>query len=95
MLKACLLRMQLYFSGCRSLKEKRRRVKGLRARIGRAVNVAVCESDHQDAHQRSEWSVIAAAADAVVVERILADVERTVEYSVDAELVGAQREWLL
>ena len=94
MLRSCLLQLELYFNGCRSLKEKRRRLKGLRDRVGRAVNVAVCESGHQDSHQRSEWSVIAAAADAVVVERMLAEIERTVQFSVDAELVGVQREWL-
>ena len=94
MLKTCLLQLELHFAGCRSLKEKRRRLKGLKDRLGRAVNVAVCESGHQDSRQLSQWSVIAAAADAVVVERILAEVERTVQFSVDAELVGVQREWL-
>ena len=92
--KCCLLQLDLYFGGCRSLKEKRRRLKGLRDRLGRAVNVAVCESGYQDAHQRSEWSVVATAADAVIVEQILAEVERTVQFSVDAELIGARREWL-
>ncbi len=93
-LKCCLLQFDLHLQGCRSLKEKRRRLKGLHARLGRAVNVAVCESGHQDSHQRSEWSVIAAAADAVIVERILADLERTVQLLVDAQLVGVRREWL-
>lgn len=94
MLKSCLLQFDLYFSGCRSLKEKRHRLKGLRDRLGKAVNVAVCESGHQNSHQRSQWSVIAAAADAVIVEKILADVERTVQFAVDGELIGVQREWL-
>lgn len=92
--KCCLLQLDFYFGGCRSLKEKRRRLKGLRDRLGRMVNVAVCESGHQDSHQRSEWSVVAAAADAVVVEQILAEVERTVQLAVDGELVGTRREWL-
>ena len=92
--KACLLRIDLHFSGCRSLKEKRQRLRGLRDRLGQASNVAVCESGRQNAHQRSEWSIIALAADAVVVERILADAERLVERSLDAQLVGAEREWL-
>ena len=94
MLKSCVLQLDFHFGGCRSLKEKRRRLKGLRERLGRAVNVAVCESGHQDSHQRSEWSVIAAAADAVVVEKTLAEVERAVQFSVDGELVRVQREWL-
>ncbi len=94
MLRCCLLQFDLRFAGCRSLKEKRQRLKGLKDRLGRTVNVAVCESEHQDSQRRSEWSVIAAAADAVVVERMLAEVERAVQLSVDAELVGVHREWL-
>ena len=94
MLRSCLLQLELYFNGCRSLKEKRRRLRGLRDRLGRTTGVAVCESGYQDSHQRSQWSVIAVASDAVVVERILAEVERSVQFSVDAELVGVQREWL-
>ena len=94
MVKACLLRVDLHFGGCRSLKEKRKRLKGLRERLGRATNVAVCESGGQDAHRRSEWSIIVAAADVVVVERTLAEVERAVQLSVDGALLGVRREWL-
>ena len=94
MLRCCLLQFDLYFAGSRSLKEKRRRLKGIKDRLGRTANVAICESGHQDSHLRSQWSVIAAAADAVVVERMLADAERTVQMAVDAELVGVHREWL-
>ena len=94
MAKACLLRLQLHFGGCRSLKEKRRRLRGLRDRLGQAANVAVCESGHQDAHQRSEWSVIAIATNAGGVDRTLAEAERLVEQSLDAQLIGTEREWL-
>lgn len=94
MAKACLLRLRLHFDGCRSLKEKRRRLRGLRDRLGQAANVAVCESGHQNDHQRSEWSIIAIATDAGGVDRTLAEAERLVEQSLDAQLFGAQREWL-
>ena len=94
-MRACRLTIDFHLGGCRSLKEKRQRLKGLRDRFGRAVNVAVCESDHQDAHQRSQWSFIASAADVGVVERTLAEVERTIQFTVDAELVNVQREWLV
>ena len=94
MAKACLLRIDLHFGGCRSLKEKRRRLKGIGTRLGQMANVAVCESDHQDVHQRSQWTIVAIAADAVVVEKTLTEVERRLEESVDAQLIGARREWL-
>ena len=87
--------IDFHLGGCRSLKEKRQRLKGLRDRFGRAVNVAVCESDHQDAHQRSQWSFIACASDGSVVDQTLAELERTIQITVDAELVNVQREWLV
>jgi len=87
--------IDFHLGGCRSLKEKRQRLKGLRDRFGRAVNVAVCESNHQDAHQRSQWSFIASASDVGVVDRTLAELERNIQFTVDAELVNVQREWLV
>ncbi|MCY3793035.1 MAG: DUF503 domain-containing protein [Gammaproteobacteria bacterium] len=92
--KACLLRIDLHFGGCRSLKEKRQRLKGIGARLGQVANVAVCESAYQDSHQRSQWSIVAVAADAVVVEKTLTEAERRLEQAIDAQLIGAEREWL-
>ena len=94
MASACLLRIQLHFTGCRSLKEKRRRLKGLRSRLGKTANLALCESGHQDAHQRSEWSLIAIATESAAVDRTLTQAERLLEETLDAQLLGAQREWL-
>ena len=84
--KACLLRIDLHFGGCRSLKEKRRRLKGIGARLGQVANVAVCESAYQDSHQRSQWSIVAIAADAVVVDQTLTEAERRLEQAIDAQL---------
>ncbi len=94
MASACLLRIQLHFPGCRSLKEKRQRLKGLRSRLGQAANLAVCESGHQNAHQRSEWSIIAIATESAAVDRSLTRAERLLEQTLDAQLAGAQRQWL-
>lgn len=89
-----ILRIDFYLSGCRSLKEKRQRLNGLRERYGRATNIAVCESGHQDLLQRAQWTFVAASASADVVERSLADIERNLQGTVDAELVEVWREWL-
>jgi uncharacterized protein len=88
------LRIDFYLSGCRSLKEKRQRLNGMRERFGRAHNVAVCESGFQDLLQRAQWTFVAAASSRDVVDRALTDIERNVQGLVDAELVGVQREWL-
>ncbi len=89
-----LLRIDFYLGGCRSLKEKRQRLKGIRERFGRAHNVAVSESGHQDLLQRAEWTFVATAASRDVVEQALMDIERTLQMTVDAELIAIRREWL-
>jgi uncharacterized protein YlxP (DUF503 family) len=94
-MRACLLRVDFHLGACRSLKEKRQRLKGIRDRFGRNVNVAVCESGHHDSHQRAQWSFIAAAADPGIVEKTLADIERSLRFSVDGQLVDVYREWLI
>jgi uncharacterized protein len=90
-----VLRAEFHLGGCRSLKEKRQRLQGLRERFGRAPNVAVCESAHQELLQRAEWTFVAASAGPDVVERVLADIERNLQSSVDAELIDVRREWLV
>lgn len=88
------LRIDFRLEACRSLKDKRQRLAGLRERFGRTPNVAVFESDHQDALQRAQWTFVAAAASAVVVEQLLAGVERDVHELVDAEVIDVRRQWL-
>jgi uncharacterized protein YlxP (DUF503 family) len=89
-----VLQVDFLLRGCRSLKEKRQRLKGIREKYGRSANVAVCESAHQDTHHRAQWSFVAAASSPEVVERTLTEIERSLQLGVDAELVSAQREWL-
>jgi uncharacterized protein len=94
-MKVSLLTVSFRLGGCRSLKEKRQRLKGIRERFGKATNVAVCESGSQDSLQSSQWSFLATAADADVVERSLSDILERLQSSVDAELVDVQKERLV
>ena len=87
-----VLTMEFHLEGCRSLKEKRQRLSGLRDRFGWASNVAVCEHAFQDSHQRAQWSFVAVAAEQHVVERTLGSIERGVQENVDAVVVGIERE---
>lgn len=89
-----LLQIDFYLAGCRSLKEKRQRLNGMRERYGRATNIAVCESDHQDVLQRAQWTFVATSASRDVVERSLTEIERNLQSTVDAELLDVVREWL-
>lgn len=90
---ACLC-IDFHLSGCRSLKDKRQRLSGLRDRFGRNPNLAVFESEGADDHARAQWTFVAAAASARVVEQLLAGIERDIETLVDAEVVAVRREWL-
>ena len=89
-----LLTVDFYLGGCRSLKEKRQRLKGMRERFGKTSNVAVCESAYQDAHQRAQWSFVATSASGDVAEKALAEILQSIQQSVDAELVDVYQETL-
>lgn len=86
-----VLAIDFHLAGCRSLKDKRRRLRRLRDKFGRIANLAVCESRHQDSLQRAGWAVLAVARDAKVVEQTLAEVEQWVASSVDATIVDVDR----
>ena len=49
----------------------------------------------QDVLQRAQWSFIATAANGDVAERSLSEILSSIEYSVDAELIGVEQEILL
>lgn len=94
-MNARLLVVDFRLGGCRSLKEKRQRLKGLKERFGKITNVAVCESAFQDVLQRAQWSFVATAASGDVAEKVLAEILQSLQFSVDAELIGVQQESLL
>jgi len=89
-----ILVVELHLEGCHSLKEKRHRLLGLRDRFGKQPNVAVCESDFQDEHQRAQWSFVALGADGKLVEQSLRRIEDHIESAVDAVVTNLEREWL-
>lgn len=89
-----LLTLEFRLHGCRSLKEKRQRLSGLKEKFGRQPNLAVCESDFHDIHDRAQWSFVAVSTDAEIVERTLRAVENHIEEHVDAVLVDSAREAL-
>ena len=87
-----VLRIAFVLPGCRSLKEKRQRLGGLRERYGRQVNVAVCETDFQDDHDRAEWTFVAVGITTRLVQQTLSDIEQRILESVDATVSGIVRE---
>jgi len=86
-----VLRISFLLPGCRSLKEKRQRLGGLRERYGRQVNVAVCESDFHDDHDRAEWTFVATALTAKLIDQTLVEIEQRIAETVDASISGVDR----
>ena len=89
-----MLTLWLHLEGCRSLKEKRQRIGGLRERFGKQPHLAVCESGTPDQHDKSEWTFVCAAAQRTLVERTLGDVEQHMAADIDAVIYDRQLEFL-
>lgn len=91
-MRGILLVIDLHMEGCSSLKEKRQRLKGFLERWGKQAQVAVCESDYQDSHQRAQWSFVIAGQDMRQVHQVLARLEEDLHQSVDARISGRHQE---
>ncbi len=91
-LKAGYLIINFYLDGCGSLKEKRKRISGLRQKLGNSPNIAVCESDFMDEHKRSQWSFVAVSNERKVVGNLLDSIESRIEEMVDARVIDVHRE---
>ena len=86
--------IDFHLHGCRSLKDKRKRLSRLRDKFGQKTHIAVCESDFADSHSRSQWSFVYVSSAAKVVEQAATEVEQYVALSVDAEITDIRRQWL-
>lgn len=88
------LQLDLRFTDCASLKDKRARLRpvidGVRHRFG----VSIAETDHHDVWQRSEVAVAVVAGSAHRAEQVLDEVERFVWARPDLEVGGSSRHWM-
>ena len=76
---------------CRSLKEKRQRLGGLRQRFGRLANIAVAESGLQNAVDRGEWTFVVASSDPTVAQSQCAQLENALHEAVDGFICNIER----
>lgn len=88
-----VLTLRFMLHGCRSLKEKRQRLSGLRDRFGKSVTVAVCESAYQDSHQHAEWTFVAVGQTVKLVDQMLGEIEQKVYDYTDAAVIDVAREY--
>jgi len=91
-MKLSLLEIEFHLPGCRSLKEKRGRLRGLRDRYGKQGNVALCESDFQNVHDRSLWSFVIVGTESKIIDQTIARLQESIEEVVDALVASSRRE---
>ncbi|MDX1632571.1 MAG: DUF503 domain-containing protein [Thermoanaerobaculia bacterium] len=75
-----LTTFEIHLPHSRSLKEKRRVVKGVVDRIHDRYRVSVLESDHHDLLQRTQISVVMAARDESEIDRIMTQIRTVVDH---------------
>ena len=84
---AAAVRLELRIPGVRSLKAKRRVLKGLSSMLTGKFPVAVSEVDHQDHWQRATLGVAMVAPQAGRLERLIHGVQRSMLDHEDVELL--------
>jgi hypothetical protein len=89
-----LLTVDFHLEACRSLKEKRRRLSGIKEKLGKRPHLACCESDYHDVHQRAQWSFVAVANKRDIALGMLDKVEAFLDEEMDAVIANSYREAL-
>lgn len=70
---------ELHLPACRSLKGKRKVVKGLIDRIHHRFRVSIAETDFHDLHQRAEISIAIVSQSPFELDRILEEIRGVVD----------------
>jgi uncharacterized protein YlxP (DUF503 family) len=90
-----LLTLHLHLPGCKSLKEKRRRLKPLLIRLHRLFNISISEIDKLDSWQDSIVACVLVSNDNGHTQRSMNQVVHWIETSwPDISLVSDQFEFL-
>ncbi len=88
-----LLTLELRLPGCNTLKEKRRRLKGVIERTRDKFNVSASEVDYQDLHQSAMVAVAMVNAEKQLIEQVFARVEEHFENGDGLMVVASDIDW--
>ncbi|MDH3734548.1 MAG: DUF503 domain-containing protein [Gemmatimonadota bacterium] len=83
-------RWVLHLPGCRSLKEKRSVVRGLRDRMISRFHVSASETDHQDRAAMAEITAAVAAPDRRHAERVVTKLDAFVRSDPRAQVIESE-----
>lgn len=78
---------EIHIPAARSLKEKRRVVKGLVERLHRKFRVSIAETAFHDLHQRAQIGIAAVEQAPSRIERLLEELRNAVEIADEAIVV--------
>lgn len=86
-------RWELILAGCHSLKDKRRVVSSLKARLHERYKVSAAEVDHQDIWQRAAIAAAVVSPDQAHARDVLTACERLVEGEPAAQIASRETAW--
>lgn len=81
------LSLDIYLPYSHSLKEKRKRLVGMRDRLKKKYNVAFSELDYQDKWQRSKIGLVSLNTQKRVIEKLFHKIEVDIQDSIDGEIL--------
>lgn len=88
-----LLQIDLYLPFSHSLKDKRKRIKGLKDRLHVRYNVSYAELDFQDKWQRARIGLVAINNRRAVVDSLFQKILRDIEENLEGEITSARFEY--
>jgi len=87
-------RVNLFFPAARSLKDKRRVLKGILDRIRTRINVSAAEIGAQEIWRRGEIAVAAVGNDRATIHSLLMSAIKVAESEPRAEVLQVEVDWL-
>lgn len=85
---------ELHIPEGRSLKQKRRIIKGIMERIHHRYRVSIAETDYHDLHQRAEIAIAAVHRSRSEMERMLQGIRNLIEDTPGALLLSWEPQYL-
>jgi uncharacterized protein len=89
-----LIILEIHLSASKSLKEKRRVLRGLKDRLRSRFNIAVAEIDHQDLWQRATLGIVSISSARQPLESCFGQIRGIVESELPGEVVSFEVEYL-
>jgi len=82
------LSIEIYLPYSHSLKEKRKRLSGLKSRLTKKYNVAISELEYQNKWQRTKIGMVSLNSQKRPVESLFSKIIEDVEKNIDGQILG-------